>query len=197
MEIWVDENPQWLKWIAPNGFEDSDLYRIVIFYVFHSPCPGLSAMGKSLEEYGWKTPWRQPFSLKRQLKQAASNYDLLYAVDKYKKFEENLVASDLMENFPSTFQKERICFYHNKGAQFVSVFYHIRNAFAHGRLNIVEADNECFFVLEDVLPPSKNGEKKLSARMIIKKQTLLNWIEIIEGGERHYRKDNLYEQTTT
>ncbi len=31
-------------------------------------------------------------------------------------------------------------------------------------------------------------QKELTARLILKKQTLLNWIKIIENGEKEYKK---------
>ena len=69
----------------------------------------------------------------------------------------------------------------------MSVFYHIRNAIAHCRLNMVDVDGECVFVLEDV-QPNKNADRlKVSARMILRKSTLLKWIDLIEQGEREYK----------
>lgn len=69
--------------------------------------------------------------------------------------------------------------------QFLSVFYHLRNAFAHCRINMIDYEDECIFILEDIVPNQKNEHKqKLSARMIIRKSTLLKWIDIIEEGEK-------------
>ena len=64
------------------------------------------------------------------------------------------------------------------------MFYHLRNAFAHCRLNMVDVDGECVFILEDVV--TSKGKNKLSARMILRKSTLLKWIDIIESGEIKY-----------
>ena len=57
MRYYTEKKPNWLEWITPERVNDKDLFRIVIFYVFHSPCNGLSAMKKTLQEYGWNTPW--------------------------------------------------------------------------------------------------------------------------------------------
>lgn len=79
-----------------------------------------------------------------------------------------LEKADLKDTFPSDFSRERICIYDNQGNQFLSVFYHIRNAFTHCRLNMVDVDGECVFILEDVQPKQKerwrkqNGERKRS-----------------------------------
>lgn len=99
-----------------------------------------------------------------------------------------LEKADLKENFPCNFSHERICIYDNQGNQFLSVFYHLRNAFAHCRLNMVDVAGECVFILEDVQPNKNSDQLKVSARMILRKSTLLKWIDLIENGESEYKK---------
>ncbi|MCD8016205.1 MAG: hypothetical protein LUE97_00075 [Oscillospiraceae bacterium] len=190
MAIYVERNAPWMQWLAPERFADNDLFRIVTFFVFHSPCAELSSMCKSLEEYGWTTPWKKPFYLNKQLKQAATNPQLLFSADTYDTLELALDKANLKDNFPSDFTIERICFRDNMNNQFLSVFYHLRNAFAHCRLNMVDIDKECVFILEDMIPENNRKRYKLSARMILKKSTLLKWIDLIEGGERIYKYQN-------
>lgn len=55
---------------------------------------------------------------------------------------------------------------------------HIRNAFAHG--------NTYFFPNGNVLLEDKNGSTT-TAMILIKQQTLLDWIKIIDCNERYYR----------
>lgn len=158
--------------------------------MFHSPCTKLSAMGKSLADYNWNAPWNKPYYLNKQMKQAATNFDLLFSAATYGKISEALEKADLKDNFPSDLSRERICIYNNEKNQFMSVFYHIRNAFAHGRLNIVDENGECTFILEDIVPNHNDPQRqKVSARMILKRSTLLKWIEIIEAGESEYIAD--------
>ena len=184
MKYCTEKEPNWLEWIAPEEFNDSELFKIVTFYVFHSPCEGLSARKKTLQEYGWKTPWRKPYKLNIQLKNASSNPKLIYSAEKYDKMSETLEKSNLLYNFPSDFMTERICIYDSQKNQFMSVFYHIRNSFAHGRLNMIKINKECIFILEDGSVEKKSGQFKVSARMILRKRTLLNWIDIIENEEK-------------
>lgn len=186
--VYTEQNAEWLQQIAPERFNDEELFKIVIFFVFHSPCTGLSARGRSLSDYGWDTPWKKPFKLNLQLKQAAANYELLFSAEKYEKMESALAKADLKENFPSNLGKERICVHNSKKNQFMSVFYHIRNSMAHGRLNMVDVDGECVFIFEDAY--RKNDRFRVSARMILRKRTLLNWIELIENGPREYQKNH-------
>ena len=99
-----------------------------------------------------------------------------------------LEKADLKENFPSNIANERVCIYDNQKNQFMSIFYHIRNSFAHCRLNMVDVDGECIFIFEDVQPNKNKNKLKISARMILRKRTLLKWIDLIEHGERRYNK---------
>lgn len=145
-------------------------------------------MRKTLEEYGWFAPWRKPYYLNRQLRQAASNYELLFSSKGYDEMDVALEKADLKETFPSDFSRERICIYDTQKNQFLSVFYHIRNAFAHCRLNMIDVNGECVFIFEDVQPKKNTEQLKVSARMILQKSTLLKWIDIIENGEREYKK---------
>lgn len=188
MAITTERHPEWINWIAPNSFEDKDLFRIVIFFVFHSPCENLSSMRRTLAEYGWSAPWKKPYYLNKQLRQVASNYELLFSAKGYNEMDAALEKADLKENFPCNFSHERICIYDNQGNQFLSVFYHLRNAFAHCRLNMVDVAGECVFILEDVQPNKNSDQLKVSARMILRKSTLLKWIDLIENGESEYKK---------
>ena len=190
MEVYTERNPSWLQWIAPATFNDADLFRIVIFFVFHSPCPQLSSMQKTLQEYNWNTPWRKPFYLNKQLKQASSNQSLIFSASNYSAMSDALDKANLNNSFPCELERERICIYDNQKNQFMSVFYHIRNAFAHCRLNMVDVNGECVFILEDILPNKKTDTLKVSARMVLKKSTLLKWIDIIEGGEKEFKEEN-------
>ena len=187
MIVFTDRNPKWLNWIAPEQFNDYDLFRIVVFFVFHSPCPEQSFMCKTLEEYGWSAPWKKPYWLNRQLKQAASNYELIFSAKGYDEMDIALNMAELKDDFPSDLTRERICIYDNQRNQFMSMFYHLRNAFAHCRLNMVDVNGECVFVIEDVQPNKKEDQVKVSARMILRKSTLLKWIDLIEGGEQEYK----------
>ena len=188
MATFSDRNPDWIRWIAPEHFNDQGLFKIVIFFVFHSPCSNLSSMGKTLDEYGWSAPWRKPYYLNKQLRQASLYELVVYSAKGYNEMDVALEKADLKETFPSDFSRERICIYDNQGNQFLSVFYHIRNAFAHCRLNMVDVDGDCVFIFEDVQPKKNSNQLKVSARMILRKSTLLKWIDLIENGAREYQK---------
>lgn len=177
--VLAEAKPTWLKWIAPEQFFDVDLFRIIVFYVFHSPCDGISSMGKPLEEYGWKNPWKKSTTLSQMLKDASSNPKLLYPAETYNEMKQVLQDANLFEGFPSDLQTERIAMHKDsKMSQFMSVFRHIRNALAHARMDMIDIDHDRVFILED-----KNNKNRVSARMILRQSTLLKWIDIIERRE--------------
>lgn len=184
MAVSAENKPHWLRWIDSVEFNDPDFVRIVIFFVFHSPCKGLSSMGKTLTEYGWSDPWKKPYYLNKQLKKISSNPCLLYSSSSYDKMEEALRKSNLLDDFPYDCHSERVCIYNCQSNQFLSLFYHIRNAIAHGRFDIINIDDECVYIFEDAA--GKDEKRKVSARMILKKGTLIKWIETIEHGEIKY-----------
>ena len=178
----VEFHPEWLDYIVPERFNNADLNRIVTFFVFHSPCSELSAMSKSLVEYGWNAPWRKPQYLQRRLKAASTNADLLFSAETIDDMRQALEKAELLEDITANIEVERIAVYNNKKNQFMSVFYHLRDAFAHGRLNMVDIglEDDYVFIFEDVT--KRKALYKVTARMILRKSTLIKWIDLIEAG---------------
>lgn len=168
-------------WITKELISSEDYNKIYMFFVINSPVDGMSSRGKSFSDYGWKTPWRKPFCLRRQFNSLSNNKELIYSAQKYDNMDEALEKADLKDFPPRDIEKERVCIYNGKKTQYLSLFYHIRNSLAHGRFNI---ENDTF-IMEDVAPRRKGmseGSRKCSARMILKTGTLIKWIELIEGG---------------
>lgn len=58
--IYTSHYPGWVKRNrVPAEFGDDDLKRIILFYVFNTPCEQLSSSSIPLTAYGWpKTVWK-------------------------------------------------------------------------------------------------------------------------------------------
>ena len=182
--IYSPHHPGWIKRNkVPAEFGDDDLKRIILFYVFNTPCEQLSSISIPLTDYDWpKTVWQN-----NELK------DQLFSVAKLKRNETFAVAKSVYDmkdvcqatNLVGRFQDqrniERIAIYKPASyPEFMAVFYHIRNALAHGRLAMYKHGEDIVFVLEDGV---KKGDKfQVRSRMVLKKSTLLKWISIIEHG---------------
>ena len=177
--------PEKAQWVEPAVIDTEDFNRIFRFFVINTPADGLSSRQKKLVDYGWNTPWRKPYSLRRQLNHLSNNPFLIFSAQKYDQMDTQMHKADLMIFPPSDTETERVCVYNKLGTQYLSVFYHIRNALAHGRFNI---DGDAL-LMEDAAPKKKRmaeGTKSCSARMVLKISTLIKWIELIEGGEKEF-----------
>lgn len=184
----ADKTPPWKDPLNQEILDSKDFQKIFFFFTVFTPCPGLSSREKTVESYGWSNPWKHPFFLNKQLQQVTKNKKLVYVAESYNLLE-ILQESGLEKDFPNNLNSEKICIYDTKSNHYLSIFYHIRNSFAHGRFNIAFYNDEQVFIFEDVVKKEKAQIIKLSARMILRKSTLLRWIQIIEAGEKPYKRE--------
>lgn len=196
----------WLSEVNPNEFEDSDFIDIINFYLFNTPCIELSARGISFNDYGWTAPNEPPWQLTNHIKRVFEKTNYCSCCDTYEKLCTELINVGWIDNFGKAIQEQAI-FYKNKKSEIVAynLFYHIRNSFAHGRFRSLNHEGTIFFILEDVCKISIKKERyneltldginsseynsdfrMVTARMILKKSTLLSWIDIIKGGEKEF-----------
>lgn len=176
-------NPGWIKKKVPDEYADDGLLRIIRFYVINTPCTELSYSGKAITEYGWKKDIWKKDTLKNILFDAANlkRGETFVVAKKTNEMRKACEIARLKKGFQQSREIERMVLYKNKKNEFLSVFYHIRNAFAHGRMAMYSSDKEdIVFVLEDGI--NKNESFIVRSRMILKRQTLLKWIDIIEKG---------------
>lgn len=194
-------HPDWLDTIVPPEYEDNDLYEIILFFVIHSPCSGQSSKGISLTERGWKPkPWYSPKYLKDKLDRAIWGEESrsLKMVDSKVKILSEIESMDLDDDFYNHREIQRALYSKigNKGceSEYMSLFYHIRNALAHGRLAMYPAKNDDItFVMEDGQQIGKDDDDKfeISARIIINKTSLLKVISLLKNPptENDYSED--------
>ncbi len=182
----TEKNPRWVKKKVPASYADDDLKRLVLFYVINTPCDDLSSSSIPIRQYGWNSDVWQKGKLKSKLFEVASlvsnnTFVSVKTIDKMKEACRNV---RLTERFYKNRQEERIAIYKpSRYNEFMAICYHIRNAFAHGRLAMYSIKNssDVMFVLEDGL--NYNGGFQVRSRMVLKKSTLLKWIDIIEKGK--------------
>lgn len=193
----------WLDTMVPSEYEDEGLYEIILFFVIHSPCKGQSSKGISLTERGWKAkPWYSPKYLKEKLDKAIFGEDTrqLKMVDSKNKLLHEIQTFDLDDDYFNhrEFQRALYSKVSAKGceSEYMSFFYHIRNALAHGRLAMYPAKkNDITFVMEDGKRIGKESDDKfeVSARIVIYKSSLLKIIKLLKNPpiENDYSEDIL------
>lgn len=198
--VFAEDRPTWIDWIVPERFDDLELFRIVVFFVFHSPCVGTSstpgspsAMGRPIATYGWNEKWGNPRkqgTLNNILRNASSNARFMFSAMGNNDMLQACEKANLYKDFPNETGVERAAFTISDKNQFLSLFRHIRNAFSHGRINMYEmADGDLMFIFEDI-GRKKSGKHPTSARILLRKTTLLRWIEIIEAGPQYSDKED-------
>lgn len=186
--VYVEESPAWVH----AGLSDKDIAKAIApllrFYVVNSPVEGLSARCKALSEYGWDKPWKKPQKLNQKIKDDSTNNQLYWSGKSMNEMKGCLVSAGLFDcaSMKSQTFIETAAFYDNKKNQTLSLFYHIRNALAHGRFAVLRGNKGMWFAFEDVQKNSKKSpwEKcvRLSARMLLKNSTLINWMRLIQKG---------------
>lgn len=197
----TSKHPEWLNTIVPPEYEDEDLLKIIMFFVFYSPCPGVSKRGIPLSAYGWKNkPWYSPEYLKNKLdKIIFGDGDRLFYMSSKKDFENMIRGKDFGEDFYLYRSNQRIAITNcgsENSSKYMSLFYHIRNSLAHGRLAMYPAKNgDIMFIMEDGEDVKGEEDKfEVKARIVILKSTLLNIIQRLKTApeeEKNYEDDIL------
>ena len=175
-------NPGWVKNKHKEIF-DAGFQRVLLFYLFSTPCDGVSSSGIDLKNYGWgKNVWKNPL-LKETLRTVAKLHNGKNYI-KCKKLEDMtscFTKADLDDGFHAKKAEERIAFYHDgKRNEFITILYYIRCALAHGRFEIYKTENGNIYVMEAI--KHTRGGYSSRARMVLKESTLIEWIEIFEGS---------------
>ena len=175
-------NPGWIHKRKDSKQLDTEFLRIFVFFVINTPCTESSSSGIDIKDYGWdKNLWRT-----NELK------NLLFSVAGLIRDESFVVAKKTSEmkkacekgkakkNFHSDRSKEKVVIYKSKDNEFLSICNHIRNSLAHGRFSIYDSADGDVYVMEDGI--KRKGKFQVRSRMILKKSTLISWIDILEKG---------------
>lgn len=181
----------WLTEPLPQQvLEDSSWMRIVHFFLIESPCPGQSNRKNNEIDKWAPAPWVGIRSLKTSLNQAIfsrRDVDVMLAVRSKKELEDTCKKLNLDELFYENIDDQRMAFVkvNSKGntSKYMSLFYHIRNALAHGRFAFKTDTLERFvFIFEDGTVTSDGKEFDLTARGVIRLNSLVLAINTIQKG---------------
>lgn len=183
--VFTSSNPAWLE----TGLNAADYYGRLLplldFYVFENPNSTLTAHSQSIASYGWNDPWKKPTYLNHKVKDISNNKFLYYSAGSLKEMETALAKSGLLA-VDVPLEKEVACFYDSQKNQTLSCLYHLRNSFCHGRFAFLEdGRKEIWVALEDVSSGAKGHQgQRLSARMLLRFETIEKWRTLIVGGPK-------------
>lgn len=182
------------SWISDGDLlnMDEDTKKIIYFFVAETPCKDESARGKELSQYGWDTstpPTNGEFE-KALFTIAELTEENLFFESEREKMKELFNKTGMTSTFYKKLDGNFIVSLRN-GNSVLEIFRHIRNSLAHLRFEIKNTGTETFFIFEDGTKFRRQFEVK--ARMILKKETLLKWIEWIKTGAEKF-KEHLREK---
>lgn len=194
--IITSKHPEWLDTLVADRHCNDKLYKIILFFVIFSPCSKYCTQGRTLQFYNWKEkPWSTNRYLKSRLDDGVftDRRNYFRCAEKISSLIEDFRKTDLGDNFYLHRAVERVAFTKVESSEYMSLFYHIRCALAHGRIAMFEdaATKDIVFVMENGI---ENGAGFwVKARMILREITLLRWIDIITAGPKEGEKDYHYE----
>lgn len=167
----------------------TDNYRSILhFYIVETLCDSLSYKGKSVKSLGWsKNVWKKD-KLKKLLisiiAEKRKNDEFLFYAKKIFDIKTGVKLLGMEKGFHRGIQEKILVYKMPKYSQIESIFYHIRNSLAHGRFQIYKRNDSVVYVLESGF--KKEDDLELRARIILKEETLIRWMEII-------RNPNIYQ----
>lgn len=183
---------EYKKALSESLFSFAQIDMIWDFYVTHA-LGGSSGQKRELTDYGWKkteTGQGGYKELESALIEKAGIEKICFI--RAKTCNDTLMAMDLandricvdhpravlLQNFTTTVdENERIRFAGGGENRIDCLFRHLRNAFAHG--------NTYFFENGTALLEDKEGQKT-TAKILVKQQTLLDWIMIVDKEQQYY-----------
>lgn len=200
MEVLTGFHVHWMNSPEIIDFTNREFAKIFNFFVLETPCIRVSARGVSLQTWGWKEkPWDLVKYLKEPLDKVLFGEERnLRMVGSANAMSDALAQFDMKEGFYNFQTKSKAVFVRNSqrgmSSEYMSLFYRVRNALAHGRFAIYRISPDDFiYVLEDGKLKKMNNEDsfRVTGRMVIKQSSFLNIIELIKQGPR---TTNNYEE---
>ncbi len=139
--IITSKHPEWLDTLVADRHCNDKLYKIILFFVIFSPCSKYCTQGRTLQFYNWKEkPWSTNRYLKSRLDDGVftDRRNYFRCAEKISSLIEDFRKTDLGDNFYLHRAVERVAFTKVESSEYMSLFYHIRCALAHGRIAMFE-----------------------------------------------------------
>lgn len=167
----------WKYTVPGKRFFDDDYLRIVDFFCLHSPCRIGSYSSMTLENLGWRNPWKSN-KFREKILSTAGLDDSNFKVETYQyKFKELWDTSGLPDEFTTVRHPFAYLAAAGETNDIMNLFHRIRNSFAHGRFQVICDHQEYYFYFEDV--KSSNGCTYVLGRVCMTKSALTEWYHFL------------------
>lgn len=175
-----------------------EVYRLYTFYVTYSMCGSQSMKKRSIADYGWTiipalkkknqvNPTLSNTGLDTELKKVldleSASFVFTDKNDLKKRFDDNNLSDGSLTNYDT--ERCVIGKTTQEGNKYTKLFYRIRNGFAHGRFALKYDSNHIkMVVIQDW------DTKNVTGRIVLKLQTLLDFIETVDRNNIILTLDN-------
>lgn len=178
----VSKDPSWINSEDTEKYGIESLAGIMLFYVVFCPCKQYATQKRTLEYYKWKKkPWSSNRYLKAELnKIATKSFQNQRKMTEWYNIKSQLDALNRADRHWFESSSEFAVYSNIETSDYMSLFYHIRCALAHGRFLIMDHSGDKYYALENGIVKGKRFFVK--ARIVLKEETLLGWIRIITNG---------------
>ena len=165
--------------MVPDNFALTidEYYRIYTFFVTYSMCDKQSAKKRSFSDYGWQNGNIKNTALGNALAAVLNlNRNPHFIFTDKNELGTKFNALDLPDGIATNLAYERaVVGKTSESNNYMKLFYRIRDGFAHGKFKLrFSTTNEKMVVIQD------DDGHNVTARIIIKLDTLLNFVSAID-----------------
>lgn len=159
------------KFDTPSSISNSNLQKIINFYMLECPVPETSARGKKFDELGFVGSSAFNRLKKEMISAATKSLKEYYLPCKQDELESTFNKVEIVS------PPDEYCVFLKYGENTVmqSLFSAIRNAFAHGSFNVKSYGGVRIYFLV-------NYKKYKKAQMVLQENTLLSWMKLVQSG---------------
>lgn len=168
--------------------EQAEYFLLYNFFVTYSVCENQSFQKRSFIDYGWstnniihndKTDTELGTMFKNNIK-----FNITFFNEKIS-MKDLFNQNNLNDGILNDYDTERTALAKTSGSnQYIKLFYHIRNCLAHGKFMLkYSSSNEKMILFQD-------NNNNVTARMVIKLQTLINLVTAIDINGLIVKKEN-------
>ena len=159
------------------NLDQKEIYSIYSFFVIYSLCNNISFKQRTFVDYGWES--NKINQIKIELKKTIDFDNENFIFTDKDNLKENFERCNLMDGALNNVDNERFVIGKTKeNNSYLKLFYRIRNCFAHGKFILrYTTNNEKVVVMQD------DDKYNVTARIVLKLETILNIINVIDRNK--------------
>lgn len=167
-----------------------EYYLLYSFFVTYSMCGNQSGKKKNFVDYGWQNINLKNSPLETELQKIINLKEKQFVFTDKDNLKEEFKNNNLTDGKLSDYTTERcVIAKTNENNKYLKLFYRVRDGLAHGKFYLKKEQDEKIVIIQD------DNTHNVTARIVIKLQTLLNIIKIVDKNsiledKRRTLKDN-------